>query len=422
MIKSCILILVSGTYNMKTLSLILIAAILAGTRLRAAPLFETQTVHQTYPKNAPNYRIPALLAVPNGDLIIFSEKRIDGPSDFGPHTIAAIRSSDRGKTWSEEKIIFEDGEKTCADIVPCVDKERGRIFLFFLRDKEANGSKRGSGNGNTGIFTYISSDDNGLTWRGPVNVHSSVTGADWDSGKWAQRYGVGPGAGAIQVSKGSKKGRLLVPARHAELFDNGATDSVSHVIYSDDHGETWHLGPNIARNGNECRLVELQNGDIMMQMRNANPADEPDNSTRLVAISRDGGDTWGPAYRDEALVSTAVHAGVRVYDLPGSAANGIVLFSNPASPIRTKEYPYGRYRLTVRWSRDHGRTWSAGRPIYPHESSYSDMAVLDDGTIGIVYERGARGTNHYWDELQFARFNLEWLFAPPHTIPHESPK
>lgn len=53
--------------------------------------------------------------------------------------------------------------------------------------------------------------------------------------------------------------------------------------------------------------------------------------------------------------------------------------------------------------------------IHPHPSSYSDLAVLDGGTVGIIYERGPKGSDHYWDELQFARFNLEWLLAPAHT-------
>ena len=35
--------------------------------------------------------------------------------------------------------------------------------------------------------------------------------------------------------------------------------------------------------------------------------------------------------------------------------------------------------------------------------------VLDDMTLGYVYERGEKGSTHYWDELHFARFNLEWL-------------
>src|SRR5262249_40678552 len=159
-------------------------------------------------------------------------------------------------------------------------------------------------------------------------------------------------------------------------------------FFSDDHGDTWKLGSNVARHGNECRLVELADGTVMMSMRNGNNADQPDNSRPLVALSRDGGETWPVLYRDDALVSTTVHAGLRVYDAANADTSlaGLVLFSNPASPIRQKEHPYGRYNLTVRWSRDQGQTWSAGRVIYPHPSSYSDIAVLDDGTIGLVYE------------------------------------
>jgi len=327
-------------------------------------------------------------------------------------------------------LIHDDGERTCTDSTVCLDRERGRIFLFFLQDKKR--------------YAYLSSDDSGRTWRGPVIVHGAVTKPEWDraglasqgdaaaatdpesakssyakrwAANWFQRYGVGPGAGGVQLTQGPKKGRLLVPARHLEPDANGKLVTFSHLFLSDDHGTTWRLGPNVAQYGNECRMVVLANGDVMMNMRNANPADQPDNSRRLVALSHDGGDSWPVVYRDDALVSTTVHASLRVYDPPVATAGdrGLVLFSNPASPIRQSEHPYGRYNLTVRWSRDDGRTWSAGRVIYAHPSSYSDLAVLDDGTIGIVYERGPKGGDHYWDELQFARFNLEWLLAPPHT-------
>ncbi len=392
----------------------------------ADPLFETVTVFPAAPRNRPNYRIPSLVTAPNGDLLAIAEKRHDGIGDIGNHDLVMKRSIDHGRTWSAESVIFDDGERPCTDATVCIDRERGRIFLFFLQDKKK--------------FAHFTSDDNGLTWRGPTVVHSAVTRPEWDrlgldaAGKatskadpesaknsyaarwardWVQRYGVGPGAGGVQLTQGPKKGRLLVPARHHEPDERGKPVTHSHVFLSDDHGETWRLGSNVARHGNECRLVVLGNGDVMMNMRNANPADGPDNSRRLVAISHDGGDTWPTVYRDDALVSTTVHASLRRYEFPGTPA--LLLFSNPASPIRQSEHPYGRYNLTVRWSRDDGGTWSAGRVIYPHPSSYSDLAVLDDGSVGILYERGPKGSDRYWDELQFARFNLEWLLAPAHT-------
>jgi sialidase-1 len=86
-----------------------------------------------------------------------------------------------------------------------------------------------------------------------------------------------------------------------------------------------------------------------------------------------------------------------------------LLFSSPASPFRQKEHPYGRYNLTARLSYDEGATWSAGRTLWPHPGSYSDLVVLEDGTIGCIHERGEKGSTHYRDELHFARFGLEWL-------------
>ena len=394
--------------------------------LAGAPLFETVTVHAVTPSNKPNYRIPALITAPNRDLLLFSEKRNSGIGDVGDHDLVLVRSSDHGRTWGPEELILDDGERTCTDSTLCVDRERGRIFLFFLRDKKK--------------FAYLASDDSGRTWRGPVVIHDAVIRPGWDdvglkagvagsttdpesaknsyaarwAKNWAQRYGLGPGAGGVQLTQGPKRGRLIVPARHLEELD-GKKVTFSHVIISDDHGATWRLGPSVVRFSNECRLVELPGGDLMINMRNANPADGPDNSRRLVAVSHDGGDSWARVYRDDALVSTTVHAGLRVYDGADPRGQGLVLFSNPASPIRQEKHPYGRYNLTVRWSRDEAQTWSAGRVIYPHASSYSDLAVLDDGSIGLVYERGPKGSDHYWDEIQFARFNLEWLLAPPHT-------
>lgn len=389
----------------------LLLALLPAQEAAAAPLFETTTVHAATPDNRPNYRIPALAVAPNGDLLLFTEKRNDGIGDIGNHDLVVVRSPDLGRTWGPPVVIFDDGDNTATDSTVCIDRERGRIFLFFLRNKTH--------------YHYFASDDQGLTWQGPVSIHDAVTRPEWEKDPRTARpvaarerqhlYGVGPGAGGIQLTQGPKKGRLLVPARHRDLLADGTAASFSHVFFSDDHGATWRLGPTVVAHGGECRLVELSDGTVMMNMRTGNPADQPDNSRRLVALSHDAGETWPTVYRDDALVSTSVHAGLLHYDQPGRAGEDLVLFSNPASPIRQKEYPYGRYNMTVRWSRDGGKTWSAGRVIYPHPSSYSDITILPDGTIGLVYERGPKGSTHYWDEIQFARFNLEWLFSPPHT-------
>ncbi len=395
---------------------------------RAAPVFETQELFPPAPGNKPNYRIPSITCAPNGDILAIVEKRNDGIGDIGNTDIAMRASTDFGKTWSAIRTLVDDGENTCSDITTCVDAETKRVFVFFLRDKKR--------------FCYIYSDDSGKTWSDIVDIHASVTKPGWDTvglkpgqtvrsstdretgktGKaaqwkhnWAQRYGIGPGSGGIQLKTGPRKGRLLIPARHSEQTGKSLT-SFTHVFYSDDHGKTWRLGPSqIIKYGNENQLVQLANGDIMMNARSAHAASGPDNFRRLVAVSHDGGDTWPDVYKDEGLVSLSCEASIETYNHGASPENGVLLFANPANAFRQEAHPYGRYNVTVRWSRDNGATWSAGRPVYPHPSSYTDLAVLSDGSIGMIYERGEKGSVKYWDSLHFVRFNLEWLFAPPHT-------
>lgn len=387
--------------------------LLAGTAFAAAPLFETTQVFPFARGNKPNYRIPSIIQAPNGDILIIAEKRNDGIGDIGNHDIVLKRSRDKGKTWSVERVIFDDDDHTSTDITIGQDRSHHRLWLFFLRDKKK--------------FNYFTSDDSGVTWQGPVSIHEQVIKPEWDhltSAKaeedadpssggrgsqwargWYQRYGVGPGNAMIQL----KSGRLLVPARHREDIGKGRLRSFAHCFYSDDHGGNWKLGGTIGLNTSECQLVELANGDVRVMSRNESSEDAPDNLRHLTSLSHDGGVTWEPVCRAEELITPRCHGPVERFTLASKQDKNRLLFSSPASPYRQKEHPYGRYNLTIRLSYDEGETWTAGRTIWPHPASYSDMVVLDDMTVAYVYERGDKGSTHFWDELHFARFNLEWL-------------
>ncbi len=48
-----------------------------------------------------------------------------------------------------------------------------------------------------------------------------------------------PRCHGIQLKDYKNKGRLVIPCDHIEA---GSIKYFSHVIYSDDHGETWKLG------------------------------------------------------------------------------------------------------------------------------------------------------------------------------------
>ncbi|MDZ4288006.1 MAG: sialidase family protein [Prosthecobacter sp.] len=411
---------------MKQISFFLACLAFTGAAAFAGvPVFETTCIFAATPNNKPNYRIPSIIQTPNGDILIIAEKRNDGPGDVGNHDIVMKRSSDKGKTWSAEQTILDDEKRVCTDLTVGIDRSKGKLWIIFLRDKKQ--------------YHHMTSTDNGQTWQGPVSIHAQVTKPEWDKLKgkdsgeeesanpkgrmalwekdWDQRYGCGPGNGIVQLTSGPKAGRLIVGARHREDTGKGRLRSFAHSFYSDDHGSSWKLGATIGMHTSECQLVLLADGRVMVISRNENSADSPDNLRHLVAVSGDGGETWGPVRRAEELITPRCHGSVERLTLASTHDKNRLLFSSPASPHRQEEHPYGRYNLSVRLSYDEGETWTAGRTIWPHPGSYSDMVVLDDLTVAYIYERADKGSTHYWDELHFARFNLEWLTFGRDQIP-----
>src|SRR5690606_10476532 len=147
----------------------------------------------------------------------------------------------------------------------------------------------------------------------------------------------------------------------------------SHVIYSDDHGASWHIG-GVQPNGfnNESTIAELSDGRVYHNMRNYEGKNR-----RAIAYSDDEGMTWTPSIHDDALIEPVCQASALSFAAP---SGHVVLFSNPAD---TK-----RQNLTIRLSRDDAKTWPESRTLYEGPSAYSDLAALPNGAIACLYEKG----------------------------------
>ena len=396
---------------------------MCGSLFAAPPLFETTLVFPFAPGNKPNYRIPAVLQAPNGDILIFAEKRNDGPGDVGDHDIVLKRSRDKGRSWSAEQMVFADDHRTSTDITVGLDRSNGTIWLFFLRDKKK--------------YHYFTSNDNGATWRGPVSVHDQVVKPEWDklhSGKGEDadpderhtRHGLGQGLVATlwrrprQCDDPAPLRSIAGAGAHREDIGGGRLRSFSHAFYSDDHGATWKLGGTVGVNTSECQLVELAGGDVMVIARNESAEDAPDNLRHLTAISHDGGETWGPV---RARRSSSRHVVTAAWsDLPLLQSKTGTAFSLAAPHRLSARKSIPMVATTSRF----GSATMKGKPGPPAKPSGRTRrririsSVLDDMTIGYVYERGGKGATHYWDELCFARFNLQWLTDGRDSLP--SPK
>lgn len=340
----------------------------------------------------PNYRIPALAVAPNGDLLASYDGRPTGADSPGPNSILQRRSTDGGVTWGPQTVIAAG--KTSAPIHGysdpsyVVDRVTGEIFNFHVYSQDVGlwgGQPLDNGDDRKIMHANVSrSTDNGQTW-----MHETITADITPDLTWRSRFATA-GQG-IQLKYGPHAGRLI--QQYTVMVANGSFRAVS--VYSDDHGQTWQSGVPVGTGMDENKVVELSDGRVMMNSR-----DSAGSKLRKIAISEDGGHTYGPISYDQTLIDPTNNAGIhRAFpNAPqGSAEAKILLFSNAASQS-------GRNTGTIRMSCDDGQTWPVSKVFQAGGMAYSTMATLPDGNIGLLYEPNSGNGG-----IRYARFNLAWL-------------
>ncbi len=332
------------------------------------------------------YRIPALAVTNAGAVLAFCEGRKGSTSDTGDIDLLVKRSTDNGQTWNPQKTIWDDAGNTCGNPCAVVDRNTGTIWLLLTwnrGDDRENAIIDQTSTDTRRVFVTHSNDD-GQTWSPPKEITKDTKKDDWT---W---YATGPGSG-IQMEQGPHKGRLIIPCDHIEA---GTKRYYSHVIYSDDHGETWFLGGSTPQDKvNECEVVELSGGRLMINMRNYDRSKK----NRQVAMSDDGGMSWQDQRFDPVLIEPICQAAIERV-----AASGPILFSNPASDEK-------RVDMTLRVSFDEGQSWTGKKLLHPGPSAYSDLAVLANGDIACLYESGEDSP---YESIVFARIPADSLDGP----------
>ena len=328
------------------------------------------------------YRIPSVIVTTAGTVLAFCEGRVASAHDSGDIDLLVRRSRDGGRSFGPEQIVWNDGANTCGN--PCAVVDGNTIWLLMTHnlgsDHEAAIKQRTS-QGTRTVWVSKSVDD-GLTWSAPREITSTVKNPAWT---W---YATGPGAG-IRM----RDGRLVIPCDHQA--DDG---DFSHVIVSDDHGATWQLGGRVGPGDNECEVVELRDGALLLNMRNYHPQ----RSHRAISYSRDRGATWSAPRPDATLIEPTCQASIRRLSWAERGEKSGILFSNPASQK-------ARENLTVRLSEDEAATWSASKVLHSGPSAYSCLAVLPDQTILCLFENGVKSA---YEKITLARFSLGWLTTP----------
>ena len=260
---------------------------------------------------------------------------------------------------------------------------------------------------NTSYLWMSYSDDDGQTWSAPKDITPGIRQ------DWMKFLGTGPGTGIV-LRTGEHEGRILVPTYTTNSVSHLGGSQSSRLIYSDDHGVTWHAGeaPNDNRpvgnktihssnmnNGGaqntESTVLQLNNGDVKLFMRGLT-------GDLQVATSKDGGVTWEktikryPEVKDAYVQMSAIHT---MHD-----GKEYILLSNAAGPGRERKD--GLVHL-ARVEKNGELTWLKHNLIQGGEFAYNSLQELGDGEYGLLYEHRENGQNYY--TLSYKKFNWDFV-------------
>jgi sialidase-1 len=327
------------------------------------------------------YRGPSIMRAPNGNLVVMAEGRVDGPDGSRIDIVSKV-SLDNGKTWGAERVIINGPYNTYGDPTQLVDRQTGRVWVFFSAMPDCSPTNMVPTNPNRYHLTSMISDDNGLTYH---SYHEYNDIMPPDSSDAFGRVGTSHG---IQVRYGPTKGRLVV---------------LSHqrLVYSDNHGQAWFAIKNVRGTG-EGNILDCSNGDFVKNDRPVRPGG------RLQSLSIDQMKTWSPWETNPDLPDANCQGTLIRYT---SEASGRIRWAFLNAPLTRNSH-------TLRLSYDEGKTWPFSRELKPASprpittrndipsAGYSSMTHTADNMIGILIEQNGNGGARC---LMFVKVNVPWI-------------
>lgn len=256
------------------------------------------------------------------------------------------------------------------------------------------------------------SDDDGRTWSSPRDITASLRQ------KGMKFLGIGSGKGIV-LKWGPHAGRIIIPAYSTNWKSHLRGSQSSRLIYSDDHGKTWHTGKavndnRILSNGEKIHSltmdnkkeqntesvpVQLKNGDIKLFMRNLTGNLE-------VATSKDGGETWqNHVKRYKEIHDAYVQLSAIRFE---HDKKEYILLVNANGPGKKCQDGYARLAQV---NRNGSFKWLYHHHIQDGSFAYNSVQQLNNDQFGVLYEHREKHQNSF--TLNYKVFN--WSFLSQNT-------
>ena len=85
------------------------------------------------------------------------------------------------------------------------------------------------------------------------------------------------------------------------------------------------------------------------------------------------------------------------------AGKGLIVFSGPDENGPTGK---GRSDLRLRYSTDQAKNWMDGPLIHVGPAAYSDLVMISEEIIGVLYEAGDKGQRNIYQRIEFMTLPL----------------
>ena len=360
--------------RMKHLIISLFAAVLLCTCLHSCttPEIQTTVVFAEGSDSCHFYRIPAMCLDARGNIIAVTDRRYENIGDLGYRKtsidISFKRSTDGGKTWSEQQFIARGDTSRVLGFgygdASLTLTRSGRIVCLMACGEGPKGFRRGLKH--TSIST---SDDGGISWSEPrpipfpESLHSSF---------------ITSGKGVVDADGDILLAACVLPRDYPDPMP-WPWPIEPHLFYSKDDGQSWTMQPEaIVPRGDESKLELLPDGRLLISCRNGVYG------PRIMNTALKGGDGvwhWGEAHPSEGLEA--------------NSCKGKVIHSY----IKGKD---ARTGLTLAVSEDGGNSWTDFLTLQSGPAAYSTMVCFKNGDIGILYEDGSRSEDGGYD-IVFSR-------------------